>query len=242
MRVLGEGDAECLVACVADGAGSAKHSDLGSAEACRKILELVTAYHTAHQGLGSLRFEDARDMLRQARDSVVAAAEEHGCSPRDFATTLLVAIVADERSYFFQIGDGAIILGRNQTRGVVFWPQSGEYANTTNFLTGELFEDKLEFIMVEGPIGELALLTDGLERLALVFESQTPHAPFCGPLFAGLQAEADLVRLSADLRDFLDSESVRQRSDDDKSLVLASRIAASEGESPNKTGSDERAG
>ena len=39
VRVLGEAPHGVLIACVADGAGSAKHSEIGSAIACEAILE-----------------------------------------------------------------------------------------------------------------------------------------------------------------------------------------------------------
>ena len=66
--------------------------------------------------------------------------------------------------------------------GVVFWPQSGEYANSTNFLTSDEYREQLEFIAATSSCSKVALMTDGLERLALRFDSQTPHAPFFEPL------------------------------------------------------------
>ena len=126
-------------------------------------------------------------------------------------------------SYFVQIGDGAIILGNDTLYGVVFWPQSGEYANSTNFLTSDEYEKQLEFLATPSKCSKVALMTDGIERIALRFDSQTPHIPFFDPLFRALSSTADLDSLNEGLRGFLGSNSVQLRSDDDKTLVLAAR-------------------
>jgi hypothetical protein len=131
-------------------------------------------------------------------------------------------VAGAESSAFFQVGDGAMILRRCGVYGVVFWPQSGEYANSTNFLTSDDFREQLAF-SAAGGCSDVALMTDGLERLALRFDSQTPHIPFFDPLFRALRAADDVAGLNEGLRQFLASESVQSRSDDDKTLILASR-------------------
>jgi hypothetical protein len=142
------------------------------------------------------------------------------------ATTLAVVIAGPRSTSFFQIGDGGIIVRNHGVYGVVFWPQSGEYANSTNFVTSEDYRDWLDFLTVAESCSDIALLTDGLERLALSFNQQTPHAPFFQPLFNALRNTDDLPGLSEGLRTFLGSTSVQNRSDDDKTLILASRERA----------------
>ena len=69
------------------------------------------------------------------------------------------------------------------------------------------------------------MFSDGLQRLALVYQSQTVHEPFFEPMFAELR-NADLQTcnsLSDQLARFLDSPKINERTDDDKTLVLASR-------------------
>jgi len=141
------------------------------------------------------------------------------------ATTLCAAILSPQGSIFFQIGDGAITVGNNGVYGVVFWPQSGEYANVTNFMTSDKFRNELEFQATTSKFTEIALFTDGIERLALNFESQTPHLPFFQPLFKAVQLSDNGDSLATDLGKFLESDSVKNRSDDDKTLILATQIA-----------------
>jgi hypothetical protein len=171
----------------------------------------------------NLQLDDIVKWCEVARTRIRDEASQRDCTTRELATTLCVAIVGPEKSYFFQIGDGAIILGNNSLYGVVFWPQSGEYANTTNFLTADEYRDALEFLATPSSCSKVALMTDGIERLALRFDNQTPHTPFFEPLFRALDSASDLGKLNEGLRDFLGSSSVQNRSDDDKTLVLATR-------------------
>jgi serine/threonine protein phosphatase PrpC len=222
--VLGGDSEQTLVACVADGAGSAKYSALGSATACEAILRSANAHFDRHQTLAGLEREVVLKWCDEVRAQLNDDAASRGVEVRGLATTLCAAIVSTTYSAFFQIGDGAIILRRHGVCGVVFWPQSGEYVNTTNFLTSNEYRDHLQFCSTTTGFSDVALLTDGIERLALRFDSQTPHPPFFEPLFQALRTNDDPRDLADGLRRFLQSESVRSRSDDDKTLILASCI------------------
>jgi len=225
VRILGKAADSTLIACVADGAGSAKHSEEGSAIVCERIVENAAAFFDSCGNFDALQAADVEKWCEDARQTIEAIAESRECSTREFATTICTAIISPTRSCFFQIGDGAMILGCGGIYGVVFWPQSGEYANSTNFLTGEMYRDHLEFLAIDSQFSDVALFTDGIERLALLFECQTPHPPFFEPLFRTLRSTDNPEDLSEDFCRFLQSDSVKVRSDDDKTLVLASRVS-----------------
>jgi hypothetical protein len=72
----------------------------------------------------------------------------------------------------------------------------------------------------------VALLTDGLQGLALRFSTREAHGPFFEPMFARLrrEREGEPKGLGKELRAFLGSAPVNQRTDDDKTLVLATRL------------------
>jgi hypothetical protein len=124
--VLGDENAQTLIACVADGAGTAAFGAEGSAIACEAMIESAVAFSEAKRKWESFERSDAVAWCELARQEIQASAERHQCGLRDFATTLCVAIVAPSCAAFFQIGDGAIILkNRGGVYGVVFWPQSG---------------------------------------------------------------------------------------------------------------------
>ena len=109
---------------------------------------------------------------------------------------------------------------------LVFWPERGEYANTTRFLTDEDALATLQVGEFAAPPMDVALMSDGLEPLALHYASKTVHAPFFDPLFRSLQTtegDGEIAALSAALESFLSSPRIAERSDDDLSLVIATR-------------------
>jgi hypothetical protein len=59
--------------------------------------------------------------------------------------------------------------------------------------------------------------------LALNFATKTAHQPFFLPMFQSIRGTQDANDLQIPLRQFLDSEAVNARTDDDKTLVLAIR-------------------
>lgn len=231
-RLLGDGQDATLLACVADGAGYVRHSDIGSRLACQAIMESVAAHWTPDWTFAESPTEQVVQWCESARARISEHARLHERTLREYATTLCVAAISPRGSMFFQIGDGAIVVRKNDVLGVVFWPQSGEYVNTTNFLTSDDFRQHVQVFTTADAFLDLALLTDGIERLALRFDSLTPHPPFFQPLFQALRATSDVDGLGEALRQFLQSESVRNKSDDDKTLVLASRVVDEAGGAP----------
>ena len=231
VRILSDGaegndSQQTVIACVADGAGSAKFSEIGSAIVCASVADCAEAHLEAHGNFNKLQLDTVIGWCESSREKIRTTADSRGCQVRDMATTLCAAILTPTGSIFFQIGDGAITVGNNGVYGVVFWPQSGEYANVTNFLTSETFRNEIEFQATTSTFTEIALFTDGIERIALNFDQQTPHLPFFQPLFHAVRSSGEVHNLESDLGHFLQSDSVNNRSDDDKTLVLATQVAA----------------
>lgn len=225
VRYVGSAADGALVACVADGAGTAALSSLGARLACEAIVELVADRFETRRTLADIQPSEAVQWCELTRRRLESEAETRRREIRDFASTLCGAVIARRQSIFFQIGDGAIVARRHGALGVVFWPQSGEYLNTTSFLTSPDFQERLQVRLVQGEFADVALFTDGIERLALQFDALAPHAPFFQPLFAAVRGNRDVEALAADLKRFLESDSVLKKNDDDKTLLLACRIA-----------------
>lgn len=211
-----------LLAIVADGAGSALKGGQGAAIACYSASQFIIKQL---QTTASVDFSLIKLALLAARTTLTQQAKANDLTLRDYATTLLGVIITQQQAWCFQIGDGAIVLNTASSQGVVFWPDNGLYANMTYFLTDEDYEQHLYLQEVNTIIQEAVLFTDGLQRLALSFESKTAHNPFFEPIFNALrQAKAtDFAVLTQHLAQFLASESVNKRTDDDKTLVLATR-------------------
>jgi len=220
-----------LVAVVADGAGSAVRSGDGAQLACALMLEEARALGG---GIAGLSRELVCDWLARFQAEIGVRAAAEGLAPRDFACTLLVALVGEERAAFFQIGDGAMVVSDRDGDGDpsgeggyawVFWPDNGEYENLTYFATDPQAADHLRFDTADRAVDEIALFSDGLQRLALHYQTRTAHPPFFRSLFAAVRA-ADgeaAESLSGRLAAYLSSPPVNERTDDDKTLILATR-------------------
>jgi hypothetical protein len=217
---------ESLIAVVCDGAGTAQHSHHGAE------IAVATVASIAQLGVRAGRkdyVQILRDAAALARQRVVEEATTRGATPRDLACTLLAAIVAPIGGAALQIGDGAIVIGEQPLAWrCVFWPQKGEYANTTFFLSDEKALAQAEAAALPDDVHDIALLSDGLENLAVHFGKRTAHEPFFKAGFAPLHASdatGESEPLSAALNKMLVSPQVRARTDDDASLILATRRA-----------------
>jgi hypothetical protein len=211
--------AEWLVIAAADGAGSASHSETGATVACDEFVRRVEVLEA-----DKLFTRDGMTaVFAEVRKALLAEAERLNVRPRELACTALLAVVSPASAAFAQLGDGAIVLGQGQDYRVAFWPEPAEYANATDFLTDDAFPTSLRFESVMDSIIEVATLTDGLQRVALDFTARTGYPGFFRPLFNELRTAANPKSLVEPFRSFLESDRVNERTDDDKTLVLAVR-------------------
>lgn len=228
-----------LAAVVADGAGSAVHSAIGAELACTLFLDEMTTLFAGGGRVQDIDRPFIAAWLTHFQHAVAFRAEAVGDQPRDFACTLLAAVVGEEAAAFLQVGDGAIVVAASREPDEyswIFWPQRGEYENVTVFATDPAAADYLEHEIAARRFEELALFTDGLQRLTLHFASQEVHNPFFRPMFAHLRTAVPgyLAETSDTLAAFLDSPAVNDRTDDDKTLLLATRRPAMPPETPTE--------
>jgi hypothetical protein len=218
------GEETVLVLACADGAGSAALSAVGAGRACRTITNLIAASLERGLAVGQIDPATVAGWYRRTRAVLEVEAQGRGEMLRQLASTLLVAVVGESAARFAQIGDGAIVILDGDRYRVVFWPQSGEYANATHFLTDQGWEQSLTMAALNARVDELALLSDGLQALCLNYAARAAHGPFFAPMFRPLRAASCGANLLKELRQFLDSPRVNERTDDDKTLILATRV------------------
>ena len=212
-----------LVLACSDGAGSASQSHWGSRHACEAAVRLVSADLAEGLTLRAIDRDTAVSWLKRVRHELSELAESKQIPVRDLACTLLLAVVGESSAAFAQLGDGAIVIWRDSEYHPIFWPQNGEYANTTNFITDYSTDDLLAFETMTERVDELALFSDGLQMLALSYADRTAFRPFFRPLFRPLRASRGSDGLALALKQFLNSPMMNDRSDDDKTLMLATR-------------------
>jgi hypothetical protein len=218
------GGGEALIVAVADGAGSAQFGGRGAQLACEIARDHMVSRLAAAEWRPPLQPQVA-EWFASVRDALEATALAEALPLRELATTLLLLLVLPQAAAYGHIGDGGIAVDHGAGLELAFWPQVGEYANMTRFITDADALEHVRVVVTESVPDELALFTDGIQRLALDFKSCAVHAPFFAPMMAVLRGQppAQCAVLEAQLAVFLDSAKVNSRTDDDKTLVLASR-------------------
>ncbi|MDB0566245.1 PP2C family serine/threonine-protein phosphatase [Ralstonia solanacearum] len=214
-----------LVVLVADGAGSAEHGGLGAERAIEYGVSAIC--QQLQQREYCLHEEFATNCVIAVRERLYAAAESEGNVARDYACTFLGLVSSANRTLLMQVGDGGIVVDTGVGLQLPIQPMTGEYANQTYFVTDMDALDYLAIKIVDAGVKHAAAFSDGIQRLALHLQDGEPHAPFFAPFFATLDkiSEEQVADLEVPLRAFLDSASVNERTDDDKTLVLvASRL------------------
>jgi len=227
-RVFRNGADEPIIAiAVSDGAGSAARGEDGATITCASLIEQAALYLARNHNFASMTKDDAQEWLDTARKAITDHASNAEQEVRDYACTMLFALVGAEAAVFFQIGDGVIVVNDQALHwSWVFWPERGEFANTTFFVTDARAADHLRFEHRQGSIDEMALLSDGIEPLVLHYASRTVHAPFFDRMFGPVRrsrAVGEDLALSQDLESYLSSPAIVERTDDDKTLVLVTR-------------------
>lgn len=224
-----------LVVAVADGAGSASQADVGAYLACEAAVERLQLtlkdqkMETDEMWHGAIctAFDAAvTKLLREAQVKKIAVHE--------FATTLILMVFTPDLVVGGMVGDGTgIIKDAKENIFCIFTPQKGEYANQAYFLTAPQVLNRIEVQCVHSPLHCVALLTDGLIRLSCNTLHNHPHAGFFNPLFKFCGEAQDHAAASEELANWLNSNLINQRTDDDKTLVLVVRKHLSEEENLN---------
>jgi hypothetical protein len=106
------------------------------------------------------------------------------------------------------------------------WPFHGEYASTTRFIVDDP-HPTASVVPLEGAYDGFAVFSDGMEYLILDHRERTAPAElfesYVAPLIDSEKAGRDR-KFSKRLRSYLNSEKVREATDDDTSLILGLRI------------------
>jgi hypothetical protein len=220
-------DRDFFIGLAADGAGSTTRGGTGAEIACEILYLQILAAIRKGDPLSRVNDDDIRTWISASREAILARAQEEGQRLKDYACTLIGVVISGEHALFFQIGDGCIVTGDDAGYHTVFWPEQGEYANMTFFVSDDDFLDHIRIDRRENLPGEIAIFTDGLQNLVLSFSTRTVHEGFFRPLFAALRKNSEkggCVDLTTHLMKLLSSDDVNARSDDDKTLVLAVNV------------------
>jgi Protein phosphatase 2C len=155
-----------LIAVVSDGAGSASEGARGAAFICNEFQHQVQRI-LPELGSGT-NSRLAKGQHRSHARWSAAEADRVGLPPRQLAAALLCAVLAEQWSSFAQVGDGAIVTSEagTGTWAWLFWPDRGEYANTTSLLTDPSAMQMLQLDTLPHALHEVALFSGSLSYAA----------------------------------------------------------------------------
>ena len=212
-----------LLAVVSDGAGSASYGGEGASLVCRHLLTKATSWFAANDSTPD--DEAIHSWMDDLRDRLALAATRREISRRQFAATVALLMVAPHEVLTLQIGDSVVVARREGEWEALCWPENGEFAATTFFVTDEP-EPRLRIARNASNFDGFALFSDGIEAVSVNHATRKPHGPFfdpmIGPIDLATGRSGRLSVLSSNLASFLDSPRLCDRTDDDKTLILIS--------------------
>lgn len=217
---------EVLIAVVADGAGSTSDGQIGAEIACQFFIKEVTDFLKSQDAtVGSLSLEFGKFWISFFQKKITKISKKSKKTLRDFASTLVGAVVGKNQAAFYQIGDGGAVFttsGEAKSYRFAIAPEESEYVNVTDFLTDETAVGRLRFVLIDERIEDLILFSDGIFPVAVDYQTNQPHEPFLMPMIAPLR-NGNADNLNAKLESFLASPKINEKTDDDKTIILSSR-------------------
>ncbi len=218
-----------IIGAVADGAGSAKYSDIGAKFAVETALSYLWEFQKKkpywQERSRPRSDEPVRKLFVKTLERVVTALQKQavkgGYSLNDLACTLLVFVATPHWIAAMQIGDGFIVVRcQEKDHQLLFPPDKGEFINETTFVTSSNALNEMQVCVQPGKLMFICASTDGLERVAIRLSDWTPFKPFFQPLEECLYEDTHLAQKDEYIRNFLDSDRLNARTDDDKTLLL----------------------
>ncbi len=237
-----------FVAVVCDGAGSCKHSDLGSrmvadfalAQLQHLLLPEANLDEFDQAGWSAFVYEFVKAIQRKLSEF----SDEENINYKDLSCTIIAIVATADRLLTFHVGDGrgGYQLGDGSWRAFMT-PYHGEEANETVFVTSSIWEspeDYIETSIIEAQIKAVCLMSDGCEQasfqcnlydqdLEVFYDPNVPHAPFFDPNVAALRAfhheKKPQEEVNALWAAFLQNGNQKLSFEsDDKTLVLGVRV------------------
>jgi hypothetical protein len=178
------GDREYFIGLAADGAGSTTNGGRGAEIACETAYTSIIGALRRDIPLSAITDDEVRRWITTSRDAIAAEAAASGKRLKEYACTFLGSVAGNDHTLFFQIGDGAIVVNTDADYRTIFWPEQGEYANTTFFVSDEAYLERLRILHPFHSQGDRPLHRRPAEPCTLVCAEEGPHrvlpAPFRG--------------------------------------------------------------
>lgn len=169
------------IAIVSDGAGSAKHSEIGSKVVSergilhfKQLLEKEEWMKNNTLPTDIEWLQKSYNVLKNIRNEVALVAQKNNVDVRDLSATCLVVIYSPVGLLTVHVGDGR--MGYENMSGIwkpIMTPHKGEEANQTIFLVSDFWSIPNytlsgvlvpESVVIREPVRAFALMSDGCEN------------------------------------------------------------------------------
>ena len=220
------------VICLADGAGSASHSEFGAQavadEACATLVDRFAEFAASEDG-ARVKVQ----LLNQLLSKLNNTANRHGVEVGDLASTFLCVAVSGERFLGAHVGDGVVGYVKNGQLRVVSAPDNSEFANQTTFVTsGRALESMRLFRGSLDGVAGFILMSDGTGES--LFDARSGElARACTKLIAAVSSApahlGNTSKYTKRLRRLMDAK-IRNATMDDCSIGILGRTVESRAE------------
>ncbi|MBD3158323.1 MAG: ArsR family transcriptional regulator [Candidatus Lokiarchaeota archaeon] len=149
-----------MAAALADGAGSASNSHIGSSIAVETVTwELVTDFEFLHDSPEQAVADYLSEMVSRA---LITYAEQQSISASSLSSTLLFVGIKEYDMIIGHLGDGVILSVQKQKPGVLSTPERGEFANQTYLTMSKEWKKHLRIsVKTDTSLDALVLMSDG---------------------------------------------------------------------------------
>lgn len=216
----------CIIGVVADGAGSAKHSDIGAkyfSEVVFDFLNTIENLHLLDETKLNIKIVETINLAKQSLlNNPPNGLKTEDIDIKDFATTMVAFLANDKDGYFIHLGDGVGVsfLRDDYSNCFVSEPHNGEYSNETYFLTMDNWENYLRIKKFNKNFDAIILMSDGVSPMAMTKGCKEPYEGFVKPIINYID-KVELEKSNLAIKNTLESEQIRKITHDDKTFVWA---------------------
>lgn len=216
-----------LVVAIAEGLGSAHEGAIGAR------LAIQTAMTSLVRPLAikpCATQQDGKDLIQRAFEEARASLEETARATQlalnEYATTLLVAVCQDKLLTTGHIGDGVGVgFWKPRRLDIISQTKHDQFTDVVIPITAPGALSIVQYHVYTPPPFMLALLTSGLQPLAIDVLHNRPFAGFFTPLIEGTSIDINTQDAERALESFLSSERVRTLNGSAKTMLVVSRKA-----------------
>jgi len=215
---------------VADGAGCARLSHLGSKSVVEELAGFINSKQAIHQEILDQKLiincndsnkikEYAYKFVKYAVEGLRKLSNTEDCSVEDLKCTLLMAVLGKFYLFWLKVGDGFIVVEKDNKLELLGSLGKGEFANQTTFLSERLKDEAIYygFLPVQNVTG-IAAFTDGAGETLV----STDGSQIAGSLSRFFAQTREGNFNNDKLREFLEDEKVwaSPKGFDDRGIAL----------------------